>query len=148
MSVFGNEVKKISGLIERLWKKFDCPGHFTLNFLRKTVSTVANEIGNENDIEMIDRYIKIIYVTVINFQMFIILLELFSKKNNYIFRKLLHQKETARRSYNAPTNAIALKERDILDSIIESGKISFFCSNIFYFYFSTNVLSSLITYAI
>ena len=36
---------------------------------------------------------------------------------------MLHERETARRSYNAPTNALALREREVLDRIIESGKI-------------------------
>ena len=58
VSILGNKVKNISSLIEKLWKKFGCPGHFTLNFLRKAVSTMANEIGNEKDIETIDRYIQ------------------------------------------------------------------------------------------
>ena len=59
VTIYGNKVKNISSLIEKLWAKFDCPGHFTLNFMRKTLSTMANEIGTEQDIETIDRYIKL-----------------------------------------------------------------------------------------
>lgn len=55
VSFFGNMVKNISSLIQKLWEKYGCPGHFTLNFFRKAVSTMVNEIGTEADIQTIDR---------------------------------------------------------------------------------------------
>ena len=82
---------------------------------------MANEIGNEKDIETIDRYIQeLSKIFKSNFNnIFAIVQKLYELH----FSKLLHERETARRSYNAPTNAIAVREREVLDRILESGKI-------------------------
>ena len=60
-------------------------------------------------------------------------------------RKLLHERATANRSYNAPTIARALKERAVLDKIVGKGKLYHSCYVLFIIYvifFSLNFIKN------
>lgn len=123
MTYNGKQVNNVSGLIQSLLQKYEYPSNFTMNFYRKMISTTANETGNEEEIRAVDRYLQNLTKFVPCFYLVICLfIHVYYVDTYFIYcSKLLHEHTTAQRSYNAPTTKRALRERQVLDSLLQGG---------------------------